>query len=227
MSEFENWKPRPRPLLKVVGSRVVIEPLDADRHIEGLFEAVCGSNDDALWTYIPHRRPRSIDELAGFFAHVTTDAALAWIPHVIAGADTGDVLGTASYMRVRAQHGSVEIGCIIYSSKLQRTPAATEAMYLMARHAFNDLGYRRYEWKCDAANAASRRAAERLGFSFEGEFRQDMVVKGRSRDTRWYSILDAEWPRRQAALEAWLAPENFDEAGQQRERLEELRAPPS
>ncbi|VAW07153.1 Acetyltransferase, GNAT family, partial [hydrothermal vent metagenome] len=137
--------------------------------------------------------------------------------------DTGAVLGMASYMRIRPEAGSVEIGCIVFSGALQKTPAATEAMYLMARHIFDDLGYRRYEWKCNDENAASKSAAERLGFQFEGVFRQDMVVKGENRDTAWFSVLDSEWPEVKAGLNAWLAPENFDADGRQRRSLRQCR----
>ncbi|HET9948325.1 MAG TPA: GNAT family protein, partial [Longimicrobiales bacterium] len=131
--------------------------------------------------------------------------------------------GLASYLRIAPEHGSIEVGHVHFGPALRRTPAATEAMYLMMRRAFDELGYRRYEWKCDALNAPSRRAAERLGFTYEGTFRQHIVYKGRNRDTAWYSILDAEWPRVRSALEAWLDPSNFDAEGRQRRRLEGLR----
>jgi RimJ/RimL family protein N-acetyltransferase len=131
--------------------------------------------------------------------------------------------GVASYLRIDPAMGSIEVGAILYSPALQRSPAATEAMYLMARHVFEELGYRRYEWKCDSLNQASRRAAERLGFRYEGTFRQAWVVKGRNRDTAWYSIIDSEWPALRNAFERWLDPSNFDAAGKQRARLEALR----
>ncbi len=136
--------------------------------------------------------------------------------------DTGKAAGWASYMRISAAHGVVEVGNILFSPALQRTRAATEAMYVMARHIFDDLGYRRYEWKCNAENAPSRSAALRLGFTFEGVFRQHMVVKGLNRDTAWFSMLDSEWPARRRAFEAWLEPENFDDAGRQRRSLAEF-----
>ena len=129
----------------------------------------------------------------------------------------------ASYLRIAPEHGSIEIGHIWLGAELQRTAAATEAMYLLARRAFDGLGNRRLEWKCDAANARSRRAAERLGFTFEGVFRQHMVVKGRNRDTAWFSMLDGEWPRARAGFERWLAPSNFDANGRARASLAELR----
>ncbi len=131
-------------------------------------------------------------------------------------------VGQASYLRIEPAHRSIEVGHIIFTPALQRSPGATEAMYLMARHVFNDLGYRRYEWKCNALNQPSRRAALRLGFTFEGIFRQHMIVKGRNRDTAWFSMLDSEWPQLQSNLEQWLAPSNFDAAGRQRLSLSHL-----
>jgi RimJ/RimL family protein N-acetyltransferase len=134
-------------------------------------------------------------------------------------ADTGEAAGYASYMRIDPAHGVVEVGNILLSPALQRTTAATEAMYLMAGHVFEELGFRRYEWKCNALNVPSRRAAERLGFTFEGIFRQHMVVKGQNRDTAWFSMLDSEWPERKLAFEAWLEPDNFDATGRQKKSL--------
>jgi RimJ/RimL family protein N-acetyltransferase len=131
-------------------------------------------------------------------------------------------IGIASYMRIEPAHRVIEIGGIVFSPDLQRKPGATEAMYLMARHVFEDLGYRRYEWKCDALNAPSRRAALRLGFTFEGIFRQHMIIKRRNRDTAWFSMVDSEWPARKAAFEAWLAPDNFDSHGKQKQPLSAL-----
>jgi RimJ/RimL family protein N-acetyltransferase len=137
---------------------------------------------------------------------------------------TGLAAGYASYMRIEPEHGVVEVGNILFAPILQRTTAATEAMYLMAGHIFDHLGYRRYEWKCNAENLPSRRAAERLGFTFEGIFRQHMVVKGRNRDTAWFSMLDHEWPARKRALEAWLDPANFGAEHRQRQNLAEIAA---
>ena len=133
----------------------------------------------------------------------------------IVPAQAGKAAGWASLMRIEPRHGVIEVGNVVFSPALQRSRAATEAMYLMASHVFDHLGYRRYEWKCNAENAASRRAALRLGFTFEGIFRQHMVVRGRSRDTAWYSLLDGEWPARKRAFEAWLDPSNFDGEGRQ------------
>jgi RimJ/RimL family protein N-acetyltransferase len=137
---------------------------------------------------------------------------------------TRTAAGYASYMRIEPAHGVVEVGNILLSPSVQRTVAATEAMYLMAKHVFDHLGYRRYEWKCNAENVPSRRAALRYGFSFEGIFRQHMVVKGFNRDTAWFSMLDSEWPAIRRAFEAWLAPENFDSHGRQKKGLAEFRS---
>jgi RimJ/RimL family protein N-acetyltransferase len=134
----------------------------------------------------------------------------------------GHAAGFASYMRIEPAHGVVEVGNILLAPSLQRTTAATEAMFLMASHVFDHLGYRRYEWKCNAENGPSRRAALRLGFTFEGIFRQHMVVKGKSRDTAWFALLDSDWPARKRAFEAWLAPANFDAQGRQRQSLAAL-----
>jgi RimJ/RimL family protein N-acetyltransferase len=138
---------------------------------------------------------------------------------VILDAASGLALGHCSYLRMEPKHRVIEVGALMFSPALQRTRGATEAMYLMARHAFEDLGNRRYEWKCNALNAPSRAAALRLGFTFEGIFRQHMIIKGANRDTAWYSMLDKEWPERKAAFERWLHPSNFDAAGRQKTRL--------
>jgi len=144
--------------------------------------------------------------------------------HAVVDERSGDAVGVLAYLRIDPQNGAIEVGHINFSPRLQRTPAATEALYLMARRAFDELGYRRYEWKCDSLNAPSRRAATRLGFQFEGLFRQAGVYKGRNRDTAWFSILDAEWPALRTAYEQWLASENFDADGRQRRSLGDLIA---
>ena len=150
-------------------------------------------------------------------------AGQGWETMVILSSVSEAIRGMASFMRIRDAHGSCEVGAVAYSHSLQRTPEATEAMYLMARHVFDDLHYRRYEWKCHNENERSKRAALRYGFAFEGVFRNDMVMKGRSRDTAWFAMTDEDWPRVKAGFEAWLAPGNFDEAGQQIRTLEACR----
>jgi len=189
-----------------------LEPLDAGRHAADLFEAYAREEAGAGWTYLPYGPFTEASELRD------------WLSGMAAGDDPlffaildveGAAVGVASYLRIDGAVGSIEVGHIHYSPLLQRTRAATEAMYLMARRAFDELGYRRYEWKCDDLNAPSRAAAERLGFTYEGTFRKHRIYKGRNRDTAWYAITDDEWPRIRAAMEAWLEPSNFDEAGRQ------------
>jgi RimJ/RimL family protein N-acetyltransferase len=191
--------------------------LDAARHGADLWEAVRGN--DGIWNYLPY----------GPFADKNTFTA--WVGererlrdplyYAVLGPH-GEAVGVATLMRIRPDMRVIEVGHIIYGTPLQRTPLATEAQYLLARYIFETLGYRRYEWKCNALNGPSRRAALRFGFTFEGVFRQDMIVKGRNRDTAWYSMLDSEWPARKAAFERWLTPENFDDEGRQRTSLGEL-----
>lgn len=197
-----------------------LERLDAVRHGDDLADAFALDTEGRLWTYMA----------SGPFA---TKAALKdWIATASNGCDplfyavveqaSAKAVGIASYMRIAPEAGSIEVGSIAYSPILQRTSLATEAMFLMMEHAFETLGYRRYEWKCDSLNAASRKAAERYGFSYEGIFRQALVYKGRNRDTAWFSILDREWPAIKEAFVAWLDPDNFDPNGQQKQRLADL-----
>ncbi len=190
-----------------------VEKLEA-RHAAELWQAAKGA--DELWSYMGY----------GPFADET--AFLAWVPERAGLADPyayavidadGRAVGIATLMEIRPAMRVIEVGHIVYSPVLQRTPLATEAQYLLARYVFETLGYRRYEWKCNALNAPSRRAAERFGFTFEGVFRQHLIVKGRNRDTAWFSMLDSEWPARKAAFERWLAPANFDAAGRQKTSL--------
>ncbi len=211
-----HWKPVPRPSpIRLQGRTVALEPLDADQHTRDLWNAVHGH--DKLWVWLfdgPYAAETALHEAVARKQASAEARFFAIVPVA-----TGKAAGWASYMRMEPAHGVIEVGNILLAPALQRTTAATEAMYLMARHVFEDLGYRRYEWKCNALNEPSRRAALRLGFTFEGVFRQHMVVKGSNRDTAWYSMLDHEWPARKAALEAWLDPANFDASGEQRARL--------
>lgn len=212
-----DWTARPRPGPDVLSGRYCrLEPLDAGRHAAQLFVAFDQDVTRVGWTYLPYgpfSGPASFREWVASMS--AGDDPLFFAIHD----DDGRAVGVASYLRIKPEMGSIEVGHIHYSPLLQRTRAATEAMYLMAWRAFEELGYRRYEWKCDDLNAASRRAAERLGFTYEGTFRQHRIYKGRNRDTAWYSIIDAEWPAVREALEAWLDPGNFDEQGNQRARL--------
>jgi len=191
-----------------------IEKLDA-RHGRDLWQAVKGH--DALWPYMGYGPFAAESE---FLDWVVQRAALA-DPYAFAIADAaGRAVGIATLMEIRPAMRVIEVGHIVYSPALQRTPLATEAQYVLARHVFETLGYRRYEWKCNALNAPSRRAAERFGFTYEGTFRQHTIVKGRNRDTAWFSMLDSEWPALKAAFERWLDPDNFDAAGKQKRRLD-------
>jgi RimJ/RimL family protein N-acetyltransferase len=208
---------RPPRRAALEGTRVRLEPLDADRHAARLFHA--GGADPAIWTYLAYG---PFADEAEMHAHLAAQAASE--DPLYFAVVTDRPLGVASYLRMQPEHGVIEIGHIWFAAALQRTPAATEAIYLLAREAFDGLGNRRLEWKCDAANARSRRAAERFGFGFEGVFRQHMIVKGRNRDTAWYALLDGEWPAARAAFEAWLDPANFDADGRQRRSLAALRA---
>jgi RimJ/RimL family protein N-acetyltransferase len=217
----QNWKPVPCPTaVELYGRTVLLEPLSAERHAAALWQAVRGH--DGLWAWLadgPYATEAAFRAGIAQKQNAAGAVFLAIVPETV-----GATAGYASFMRMDPANGVVEVGNILMTPALQRTTAATEAMYLMARHVFEDLGYRRYEWKCNAKNAPSRRAALRYGFSFEGIFRQHMVVKDLSRDTAWFSILDSEWPARKRGIEAWLDPANFDESGQQRQTLSEIAA---
>jgi RimJ/RimL family protein N-acetyltransferase len=251
-----HWKPVPTPAPTTLRGRdVTLEPLNAQRHTQALWQAVRGHDD--LWAYlfegpfatesdlrlsleqkqaaqaavflaiVPAKSripegagPLGISEGAGAFMPLKESENAR--PSGPASSSTPSAAGYASFMRMEPALGVVEVGNILLSPALQRTTAATEAMYLMARHVFDDLCYRRYEWKCNAANEPSRRAALRLGFTFEGIFRQHMVVKDLNRDTAWFSMLDHEWPARKRSFESWLDPANFDDQGKQRQTLSEI-----
>ncbi len=216
-----NWRaPAPPSREPMRGQRCDLEPLDLDRHGDALFDANA-RGDGSNWTYLFANPPASRDAYLEYMrASFSGDDPLCY---AVLDHATGVAVGVASYMRIVPEHGCIEVGHINFSPALQRTPVATEAMYLMMRHVF-ELGYRRYEWKCDSLNAPSRAAAQRLGFSFEGVFRNAIVYKGRSRDTAWYSITDSEWPAIRAAFEHWLDPANFDAHGSQRVQLRWLTA---
>jgi RimJ/RimL family protein N-acetyltransferase len=222
MTELSTWTKRETPgLVALAGRRVRLEPLRWDVHGAGLFAALGGQHREELWRHMPVGPFLDEASLGKFLAAEHAD--VGWRTMVVRRADTGEILGMATYMRIREAHGSAEIGCVAFGEKLRRTPEATEAFALMAEHVFGGLGYRRYEWKCNFSNEASKRAAERFGFTFEGVFRNDMVAKGKSRDTAWYSITDAEWPSIKAALDQWLAPGNFAPDGGQVNTLESFR----
>jgi RimJ/RimL family protein N-acetyltransferase len=216
------WEPvDPPQRIALPGEHVLVRPVDAAADTEAFFAATHPpAAEESLWTYLFDGPYSSAEEMRGAmeWAESASDPLFFTIVRI---ADECP-LGRAGYMRITPEHGVIEIGGIVLAPELQRTTAATEAIYLIIRHAFDDLGYRRVEWKCDARNEASRRAAERFGFAYEGTFRQHMVIKGRNRDTAWFAITDDEWPEVRAPLETWLAPENFDAQGQQKQRLRDL-----
>ncbi len=204
------------------GRAVTLVPLDAEPHASALFRAANGGDKDRGWTYLSDG-PFAVED--AFKASIAAKAQSA-DPLFFAVVDnaSGEAVGYQTLMRIDAANRVIEVGAILYTPALQRTIGATEAQYLFAAYVFDELGYRRYEWKCNNFNEPSKRAALRLGFSFEGVFRQHMIVKGRSRDTAWYSMLDSEWPARRAAFQRWLAPENFDAEGRQKVSLASLNA---
>ena len=218
----DGWGPPPLPTRgPTEGGYCQLTLLDPRTHAADLFDAFAEDTDNTDWVYLPY----------GPFD--SPSALKAWLEEIARKSDPlfytvmdrqGKAVGVASYLRITPASGSIEVGHIHFSPRLQKTPAGTEAMYLMMKQAF-DLGYRRYEWKCDALNQRSCRAALRLGFSFEGIFRQATVYKGRNRDTAWYATIDQEWPQLKAAFEAWLDPANFDDAGVQKKSLSEMTAP--
>lgn len=217
--------PAKRPGRTTMRGRLVnLSPLDSRSHGDALYEGTRGEAGEQLWKYL-FEGPFS--DRAAFDIHLQGIAA-SEDPLFFAILDSvsSTAVGYASYMRIEPVHRVIEVGSILYTPRLQQTTLATEAMYLMARHVFEDLGYRRYEWKCNALNAPSRRAALRLGFRFEGIFRQHMIVKGRNRDTAWFSMLDSEWPLRKANFERWLDASNFGEDGRQRVALSRLNSLP-
>jgi RimJ/RimL family protein N-acetyltransferase len=217
-----DWTARPRPQPVIFEGRYCrVEPLDAERHGDDLVAAF-QATDESSWV---HLFVGPFADEAGMRAWLTGAANSSdYVYSAIIDRKTGRAGGVCAYMRPDLANGVIEIGSIHYSDALKRTPATTEAMYLLMRHVFDDLGYRRYEWKCNSLNTPSRRTALRLGFRFEGIFRNHMVVKGHNRDTAWFSILDSEWPALKAAYEAWLAPENFDRDGRQRRPLADMIA---
>jgi RimJ/RimL family protein N-acetyltransferase len=216
--DLSNWRPPAPPEgATLAGQTVTLERLDADQHAADLFRAFSGH--DALWEYLPYGPFTS----ASAYHRWVKEAANQTDPlfYVLRNRATGHCGGVASYLRISPNAGSIEVGHICIAPELQKSVQATEAMFLMMQLVF-DAGYRRYEWKCNAANMASRRAAQRLGFSYEGIFRQAAVIKGRNRDTAWFSVIDSEWTALREAFGAWLAPSNFDARGRQREHLSDL-----
>ena len=210
---------RPQRVL-LAGRSITLAPLDAKLHGDDLWANLGGAQNEALWLYL-FDGPYS--DRAAFDLELERKATSEdYLFFAVIGNESQRALGYAAYLNIHPAHRSIEVGSILFSPVLQRTRGATEAMYLTARHAFEELGYRRYEWKCNALNQPSRRAALRFGFTLEGIFRQHMIIKGRNRDTAWFSLLDREWPSRKAAFERWLDPANFDAQGRQRTALSDL-----
>jgi RimJ/RimL family protein N-acetyltransferase len=223
IGEPVDWKAPAAPVPVVLTGRYVTLTGLEHAHTEDLYAALCRPEDDALWTYRPAERPQTpaaMDTFVGGLLAHPSDVTFAICP-----AGRGPE-GIATLMRVDAANGVVEVGGILLARSLQRTPASTEAMYLLMHHVFDALGYRRYEWKCDSLNEPSRVAAARLGFTYEGRFRNALVYKGRNRDTDWFSITDDEWPAIREAHERWLDPANFDSSGRQRTSLSDLTRNP-
>ena len=220
-----GWSKRPRPARDTLPGRYCrLEPVDVDLHAADLYQAYMEAPDGRDWTYLFTERPATPAAFAEYLAGLA--ASQDPLHYAIVDENTGKPVGTAALMRIEPNHGVIEVGAITFSPRLKRTRAATEAMYLLMRLAFDALGYRRYEWKCDSLNAASRSAASRYGFTFEGIFRRAIVYKGRCRDTAWYSIVAEEWPPIRSAFETWLNGDNFDEFGRQRRPLSIIRARP-
>ena len=218
----ENWSPPPTPPRRAMrGGYCIVEPLSVEKHSADLFRANQLDRENRIWVYLPYGPFATLDD----YQRWMTETCLGGDPMFFAIIDqqTNQAAGVASYLRINPEAGSIEVGHINYSPAMQSTAMATEAMYLMMKNAFA-LGYRRYEWKCNALNQRSRTAATRLGFTFEGIFRQMLIVKNRNRDSAWYSILDKEWSAVESAFQTWLAADNFDENGTQRQSLSTLTA---
>jgi len=213
-----NWSARARPPRTPMEGRLCrLEPIDVDRHAADLHAANLGDKEGRNWTYLAYGPFERLEDYRAWMR--TTCLSEDPLFHAVIERTTGRAAGVASYLRIDPAPGVIEVGHINYAPPLQGTTAATEAMFLMMRRVFDELGYRRYEWKCDALNTPSRAAALRLGFRFEGIFRQATVYKARNRDTAWYAIVDRDWPALKARYERWLDPANFDSAGKQRRKL--------
>ena len=220
MSDLSGWQPPPFPARKALEGRYCrLEPLDVTRHGAEIAAAFAGA--DSVWTWLPATPPKDRAEYEALLETMVKNKDIC--PFAVVDNADGRAKGHMWMMEIRPAHGVFEVGWITYSPALQRTRAATEAVYLIGDYGFS-LGYRRYEWKCNNRNEPSKRAALRFGFKYEGLFRQHQVVKGQNRDTAWYSILDGEWPARKAAFERWLSPQNFGAQGEQKVSLSALNA---
>lgn len=220
MRDLSTFKGCPAPVpVTLKGHYLTLEPFDRARHIAPLWDALGGTGINELIKYFPQDAFPDADA----FGDWIEGAQKNWVTLVFIENATGDVVGMASYMRPDPTYGVIEVGSVAHGAKMKRSPLSTEAHYLMAKHVFDDLGYRRYEWKCHNENEPSKITAKRYGFTFEGIFRQHMVSKGANRDTAWFSMIDGEWPVIREAFETWLAPDNFDADGKQKRKLEDIR----
>ena len=209
-------KPDLRPL---PGRWIRLDPVNVARHAQALFASFDGTDPDGdVWTWMPYGPFKDVEQFGAWLAEKAA-ARDPWF-YAIVDRESGHALGMGAFMRADPANGVIEIGNIWMAPELQRTRQATEAIYLMIRHAFDDLGVRRLEWKCDALNQPSRDAAKRFGFAFEGIFKQHMIIKGKNRDTAWFAMLDTDWPKARSAFEAWLSPGNFDAEGRQKAKLQ-------
>lgn len=235
MSEFKNelgqpigpplsdWQACDRPpKTPITGQYCRVETLDLEQHAEDLYQAYGNDQDHSNWTYMPYGPFDSFEDFKLWMSKTCCGSDPHF--HTVIDLKSEKAVGVASLMRIEPAVGVIEVGHIHFSPLMQRTPISTEALYLLMKRVFDELGYRRYEWKCDSLNGPSNKAAKRLGFVPEGIFRQLTMYKGRSRDTAWYSIIDSEWPALKAMFEAWLSPENFDESGKQLKPLQRFRS---
>ena len=223
MEDLSGWTPRERPQRDTMEGRYVrLEPLDAARHGDGLFAASATDDREDRFRWLYDAVPTDRASLQPWLeaAQASTDP----LYFAVIDKASGTIAGRQTFMRIDQANGVIEIGNILWNPPVARMPAATEALFLFACHVFDDLGYRRFEWKCNAENIPSRRAALRFGFQFEGIFRQHLVVKGRNRDTAWFSMIDREWAVNRQAFEEWLDPTNFASDGSQKSSLEQIRA---
>jgi RimJ/RimL family protein N-acetyltransferase len=222
MRDLSNFKVPAPDYVRLEGRYVTVEPYVRAEHLQALWDGLGGMGINPLLLYFAQDDFTGIDDFANWLENAHTKSG--WLTHVFRDTATGRIVGMANYMRADPANGVVEIGGVAHGPDMKRSPLSTEAHYLMAKHVFEGLGYRRYEWKCDNNNEASKTTATRYGFRFEGVFRQHMISKRRNRDTAWFSMIDSEWPLIGEAFETWLSPENFDAEGKQRRRLQDIRS---
>jgi RimJ/RimL family protein N-acetyltransferase len=223
MRDLSNYKVAAPSPVTLTGRFVTLEPYDREKHLADLWEALGGAEGiNELIRYFPNDQYESAEEFGAWLDHV--NANLGFVTLVARENASGTVVGMASYMRPDPKNGVIEVGSVAHGVAMKRSPMSTELHYLMARHVFETLDYRRYEWKCHNENEPSKVTARRYGFTFEGVFRQHIISRGANRDTAWFSMIDSEWAVIKAGFEAWLSPDNFDEDGRQKKRLEDLRA---